>query len=446
MQCTVIKVSIIAAAEMTDRFSPAQFQTTSINKHARGKAVMRVLASAFNAVDSGMAVEKYLKDNPLPNAKRIFSLGLGKAASAMTQAFADRENLTEALVITKHASPLDFEPVTVILGDHPIPGDSSLRAGNAAFNFLSHLTKDDLLVCLISGGGSALMTAPLVPLDDLKKLTSALLKSGARIDEINTLRRHLDFLKGGGIAQHAHGARIISLLLSDVVGDPLEAIASGPTAPDPTTRVEALSIIEKHGLIDKIPASIIPALRETAKNTDPIFERVRNILVGSNAIALNAARSQLELEGFHAKIINSNLQGEARAIGRDLATQLKTRAEDDLSRPFCLLAGGETTVTVTGNGKGGRNQELALGAVDVLAGFPDVMLISIATDGEDGPTDAAGAVIIGETAQRAESLGLSAAVHLSKNDAYPYFAKLNDLIKTGPSGTNVNDLVLCFAF
>jgi glycerate 2-kinase len=421
------------------------FSSSSLRSHPRGEMVMRALSAALDAVEPGAAVKDHLRRHPLPPAKRIFAFGLGKAAPAMTQALADETPLTDSLLITKHASTPDLEPATVILGDHPIPGRGSLKAGEAAMDFLAQLTKDDLLICLISGGGSALMTAPLIALDDLQALTSALLASGARIDEVNTLRRHLDLLKGGGVAQHANGARIVSLLLSDVVGDAVEAIASGPTAPDPTTREDALAIIEKYKLHGKIPPTIIPTLRETAKPDDPVFERIKNHTIGSNTIALHALSGKLKKEGIEAKIIDSTLQGEARKIGKEICNRLKQEL-NAMPRPFCLLAGGETTVTLRGDGKGGRNQELALAAVNKLAGLENVMLISIATDGEDGPTDAAGAVVTGESARRADMLGMDASDHLSRNDAYSFFAKLDDLIKTGPSGTNVNDLVLCFAF
>ena len=392
-------------------FDPDRFRTSTLQTHEHGDAVMRVLASAFNAVEPGAAVKKYLRENPLPVAQRVFAFGLGKAACAMTSALADETSLTDSLIITKHASPLSLEPVTVIEGDHPVPGISSLAAGDAALKFISQLTPDDLLVCLISGGGSALMTAPRIPLEDLQSLTSALLACGARIDEINILRRHLDQLKGGGLARSAasRGARIVSLLLSDVVNDSIEAIASGPTAPDPTTCADALAIIEKYDLKDKIPASIIPSLTETLKPNDRIFERVQNTIIASNEIALHAAQVQAQKEGFQTNIIRTGLQGEASIVGREIALQLKESIQT-MQRPFCLLAGGETTVTLRrgsgqalkGNGKGGRNQELALAAVDVLAGLENVMLISLATDGEDGPTDAAGAVVTGESAQRAK--------------------------------------------
>ncbi|MBK8821501.1 MAG: DUF4147 domain-containing protein [Anaerolineales bacterium] len=416
-----------------------------LENHARRISVTHILSAMFTAVEPGAAVKKYVLENPLPKAKRIFSFGLGKAACAMTSALADSTSLTNSLIITKHASPLNVEPVTVIEGDHPIPGNSSLKAGVAALKFVSQLTQDDLLICLISGGGSALMTAPRVPLADLQILTSALLACGARIDEINILRRHLDELKGGGLIRMANGARVVSLLLSDVVNDSMEAIASGPTAPDPSTCADALSVIAKYDLKDRIPASIIPALVETLKPNNPVFEYVENTMIASNEIALRAAQAQAQKESFETVIIRRGMQGEASDIGRQIALQLKESIQT-MKRPFCLLAGGETTVKLKGNGKGGRNQELALAAVDVLSGLQDVMLISLATDGEDGPTDAAGAIVTGESAQRAESLGMFAAGYLSTNDAYVYFDALNDLIRIGPSGTNVNDLVICFAF
>lgn len=427
-------------------FSHHNFRSFSLRKdppHAH--SVVQVISAGFDAVESGAAVKKYLREHPLPSAKRLFVFGLGKAACAMTQAVADEINLTNTLIIVKHASPLTFEPVTVILGNHPMPGEASLRAGVAALNFVSQLKPDDLLLCLISGGGSSLMAYPFVSLPDLQVLTSVLLACGARIDEMNILRRHLDQLKGGGLVRFANGARIESLLLSDLVDDSVEAIASGPTAPDPATCADALAILEKYKLRDKIPDSIYQSLQETLKPADPAFDRVQNIVIGSNRIALIAAQVQLAQAGFQPIIFQEGVQGEARVVGRDLASRFKEMLNTH-KRPFCLLMGGETTVTLTGGGKGGRNQELALAAVEVLAGLDNVMLISIATDGEDGPTDAAGAIVTGETAQRAESFGMSAADYLSRNDAYSFFDTLEDLIKIGPSGTNVNDLALCFAF
>jgi hydroxypyruvate reductase len=346
--------------------------------------------------------------------------------------------------------------------------------------FASSLEEDDSLVCLISGGGSALVGAPRVPLGDLQRLTSILLASGARIDEINTVRRHLDRIKGGGLVR-ATKAKIISLILSDVIGNPLEAIASGPTAPDPTTREDAVNILEKYaGLTTHLPWRAVPgetcfdgahtvpaSLREhrlrhgdsldsvlqrlraskeseTLKADNPAFGRVQNIIIGDNQLAARAALEQAEREGFHAEILTNELQGEAREVGRELARRLR-RESPRRRRPFCLIAGGETTVTLKGNGRGGRNQELALAAVPELAGLENVLLIALATDGDDGPTDAGGAVVTGESAGRAASLGLEAADSLSRNDAYPFFEALGDLLKPGPTGTNVNDLNFLWA-
>jgi glycerate 2-kinase len=426
-------------------FKPEQFSTKSL----QDERILRILAAAFNSVDPYTAVKKYLGEHPLPTNKRIFAFGLGKAAIGMTQALADSIQLTDSLIITKHASPLTFGPVTVIEGNHPIPGKGSITAGQAALKFTSQLTSEDLLICLISGGGSALMTAPLIPLDELQALTATLLASGARIDEINTIRRHLDALKGGGIAHAANGAQIISLILSDVVGDPIEAIASGPTAPDESTIEDSMYILYKH-IRQHTPSGHIAArlqknFKETLKPNDPVFIHVKNHIIASNLIALQATQVQAEQEGFHVKLVNDKLQGEARDVGRDMAILLKKETKKQ-ARPFCLLAGGETTVTLKGNGKGGRNQEVVLGAIDTLREMEDVMFISIATDGEDGPTDAAGAVGTHESARRAESLGSSAADSMSRNDAYVFFDQLGDLIRTGPSGTNVNDLIVGIAY
>ncbi|MEW5940789.1 MAG: DUF4147 domain-containing protein [Chloroflexota bacterium] len=404
----------------------------------REPKIARILQSAFDAADPTRAVQRFLRDHPLPPSERVFVFGLGKAALAMARALTGLPRLADSLLIAKHASPLDDWPGEVLTGDHPIPGEASLAAGRAARAFLSRLASDDLLLCLLSGGGSALMAAPLIPLAELQALTSRLLASGARIDEINTVRRHLDFLKGGGVAQLAKGARVLSLILSDVVGDSLEAIASGPTAPDPTTVDDAARVV---GQI----ANLTYRFRETLKPGDPIFDRVENRIIASNEIALRAAKGQAKADGFHAEIVASGLQGEAREVGRNLAERLK-EASVNRPRPFCLLAGGETTVTIRGAGRGGRNQELALGAADALRGAENMALVSIATDGEDGPTDAAGAVVTGESARRAESLGMAAPDYLSRNDAYSFFERLGDLVKTGPSGTNVNDLVLMFGY
>jgi hydroxypyruvate reductase len=412
--------------------------------------LLRILAAALDAVDPYHAVQRNL-----PEVKgHVFGLGIGKAAIPMMDALAEGLPLSGGLAVTKYASGLSRSSYAVMEGGHPVPDARSLQAGERVLEFVSALDENDTLVCLISGGGSALVTAPHVPLEDLQVLTSMLLASGARIDEINTLRRELDRIKGGGLARSTK-ARVISLILSDVIGNPLEAIASGLTVPNPTTREDALQVLDTYfqGRTTEPPrhrdslTSVTQWLRgskvfDSQKNNYD-FKRVQNIIIGDNRQAAIAAWERAKDEGFHSEILTNALQGEAREQGDMLARRLREEA-DQRSRPFCLIAGGETTVTLKGNGKGGRNQELALAAVPGMTGLPNSMLISLATDGDDGPTDAAGAVVTGESAPRAAALGLDAAVHLSRNDAYPFFDRLADLIKTGPTNTNVNDLVfLC---
>ena len=407
--------------------------------------LMRILSAALEAVDPFKAVQRHL-----PNIDgRVFGLGIGKAALPMMDALAGRIPLAGGLAVTKFASGLSRKLYTIIEGGHPIPDARSLYAGERVLEFVASLHEDDILVCLISGGGSALVTAPFegISLKDMQTLTSLLLSSGARIDEINTLRRHLDRIKGGGLAR-ATKAKIFSLILSDVIGNPLEAIASGPTAPDPTTREDALEILKKYDIEQQVSNSIYKFLESDSLPSEFQAQALgvqnpQNIIIGDNKLASRAALEQAEQEGFHAEILTNELQGEAREVGRELANLLRVSISRK-TRPFCLIAGGETTVTIKGDGKGGRNQELALSAVDELAGLNNAILIALATDGDDGPTDAAGAVVTGESAHRAESLGLRAADYLSRNDAYPFFYALDDLLKTGPTGTNVNDLVfLC---
>ena len=419
--------------------------------------ILRILSASLAAVDPYQAVRKHL---PFINGN-VYGVAIGKASIPMLTALAEATPLSGALAISKHASAASssFSATSslfpVILGSHPIPDSRSLYAGERVLEFVSSLREDDTLICLISGGGSALVSAPYkgITLEDMQTLTSLLLACGARIDEINTIRRHLDRIKGGGLAR-ATKAKIISLILSDVIGNPLEAIASGPTTPNPTTSDDALKILEKHftGLTTESRRhgdslnSVTQCLRGSGRLelNDYDYSRVQNIIIGDNRLAAQAALEQAQRAGFHAEIVTNELQGEARDVGVMLAKRLRDEITKR-TRPFCLIVGGETTVTLRGNGKGGRNQELALAAVNELRDMKNVMLIALATDGDDGPTDAAGAVVTGESAQRAESLKVDAAGHLSRNDAYVFFDELNDLLKPGPSGTNVNDLIFLLA-
>jgi glycerate 2-kinase len=444
--------------------SAESFRTASLDSHPQGKAMARILAAAIRAVEPGQAVRRFVqrdgdrltvagKDYDLASFGRIVLLGIGKASIAMSAALGEilGPRLTSGLAVTKHARPGILLPFPVLEGGHPIPDERSLLAGEKALALVSGLGPGDLLFCLISGGGSALAAAPIagVSLRDLQALTAELLACGARIDEINDLRRRLERIKGGGLAQRANGANVVSLILSDVVGNPLESIASGPTAPDPVTRAEALAVIDSYDLREKVPAAVLAALEgapETPKPGDPLFETVHNVLVGSNLLAAQAGLKQAEEEGFHPYLVRTDLQGEARQAAFELATLLRQARQtgQPVPAPACLVAGGETTVTLRGSGRGGRNCELALAAVIELAGYPGVLLASLATDGEDGPTDAAGAVVTGESFRRAQEVGLDPSAYLRRNDSYAFFSPLDDLLKPGPSGTNVNDLVFLF--
>jgi hydroxypyruvate reductase len=453
---------------------PEAFLTRTLESHPQGKAVARILASAITAVAPDEAVRRFVRRDggqllvanksgdfrntrvyDLEKNRRVLIFGLGKAAEGMTGALAGllADKSPHGLMVVKHpvaSLPEGFEQV---VGGHPVPTDGSLLAGQKLKAFLDGSDSADLLICLISGGGSALITLPHagVALADMQNLTSALLGCGARIDEINTLRRHLDQVKGGGVAQMAAPAQVISLILSDVVGSPLEAIASGPTAPDPSSLAQALGILDKYGLRDKIPTAILQALQngsETPKPGSPVFERVQNVIVGDNWLATQAALQQARLEGFEPIYLRGDLQGEARSAALELCDGLRSALlpRQPVTRPFCMVAGGETTVTLRGNGKGGRNQELALAAVNELADLPGSLLVSLATDGEDGPTDAAGAVVSADTRRLGLQAGLDPHDFLANNDAYSYFSILGDLLKPGTTGTNVNDLTFLFGF
>lgn len=437
-----------------------KFLTNTLIHHKYGKAIISILASSIEAVDPEQAIRNIVvrkknhvicngSDIDLSQFVNIYLLAFGKAAISMSNTLADilDEYLTQGWVVPKHLIR-EIDPRLVVkLGSHPLPDENSLQAGNLLLEAASSLTEDDLVFCLISGGGSALVTAPYagISIKDIRDLTSQLLACGARIDEINTIRRHLDRIKGGGLARVVTPAKLISLIFSDVVNSPLEAIASGTTAPDPSTLQDVWSIIDKYQLREKTPKSILHHFDkglETPKPGDKLFANVRNILVGSNEIAADAAANTAQSFGFQRVHLGNAWQGEAREVAKSLVGQLLLTKK----APLCMIAGGETTVTLKGGGKGGRNLELALAAVPLLDGVPDVMLVTLATDGEDGPTDAAGAVVTGDTANRAKKLGLDVEVYLDDNDSYHFFEKLGDLLKPGPTGTNVNDLTFLFRF
>ena len=455
---------------------PTLLLTHSLRRNAWGDRVGRIMAAALSAVDPANAVEEHVQragamltaggmSYDLDQFQRIFLIGAGKAGAPMAETVARLvgPSLKRGIIITKdgydrHARSTLPDCVEIIPAGHPLPDQRGIDASQRIINMLADIQREDFVICVISGGGSALLTAPYpgITLAELRILTGALIACGASIDEINTLRKHLDCLKGGGLARLAFPATLLSLVLSDVVGSPLEVIASGPAVPDPTLFGDAKAVLQRYNLAEQIPASILEHLNkgafgdipETPKPGDAIFERVLNIIVGSNYQAAAAALTQATTEGFHTLLLTTYLEGEARQAGQALAAiarQIDATGQP-IPRPACVVAGGETTVTLRGDGLGGRNQELALGAVLELADIPNAALVALATDGGDGPTDAAGAVATGDTLSRARQLGLDPVDFLDRNDAYHFFAPLDDLLRTGPTFTNVNDLELLFLF
>jgi hydroxypyruvate reductase len=447
--------------------------TTSTKASGHEAAIQRIFQAALQAVNPYTAVLQALTlDNSnrlfikerffdLNVIERIIVVGAGKAGSPMVRAVVDRlgKRISKGNVVVKDGYAQDISsPVQILSAAHPIPDNRGVQAAQQIIHSLHDTGPNDLVIALISGGGSALLTSPAegITLADLQSLTRALLTCGASIQEINTLRKHLDTLKGGGLARLASPANLVTLILSDVIGDPLDVIASGPTVPDSTSFQDAYSILKKYRIEDQIPASILERLRagvngqiaDTPKPADPLFSRVYNTVIASNQQAARAALEQAQAEGMNAFLLTTFLQGDARNAGPFLASIARQidASSDPLPRPACVIAGGETTVVLHGNGLGGRNQEMALSTVNELAGLPDTLLACLATDGGDGPTDAAGAVVTGETLKRAQNAGLDPRQYLSANDSYHFFEPLGDLFKPGPTMTNVNDLAFLFLF
>ncbi|MCC7107263.1 MAG: glycerate kinase [Chloroflexi bacterium] len=454
---------------MTARFDERVL--ASPESRGQRERVLPILSAALAAVDPYEAVRQALQRNgerltvdgetyDLARFRRAIVVGAGKAGAPMARAVEDvlGDRLTGGVVNVKRGHAEATRRVEIREAGHPLPDEAGL-AGTARIAELPRdASTDDLVLCLLSGGGSALLE--LLPDDvslaDLQQLTDQLSRAGATIGELNAVRKHVSLVKGGGLARLAASARVVTLILSDVVGNPLDVIASGPTAPDPTTYRDALAVLDRYDLRASAPAAIQTRLEaglrgelpETPKANDPVFARVRNVLVGSNDIATRAAVAAAEAQGFHTLLLSTYVEGEAREVGKVLAALAREihLSGRPLPRPCCLVLGGETTVTVRGNGRGGRNQEVALGAALKLDGLPDILVASLATDGNDGPTDAAGAIADGSTLRRAAALGLDPHAVLAHNDAYSFFDALGDLLLTGPTNTNVNDLALVVAF
>ncbi len=452
------------------RFDPAVLAANP------GRAsLLDVLGAALDAVDPYGAVKAALHvqaghlhaaggwELGLDAVRRVFVVGGGKAGAPMARAVEELlgERIAAGLVVVKHGHAAASAPqkrrIEVREAAHPVPDAAGLEAGAAVLALVEQAGPDDLVIALLSGGGSALLEAlpPGLALEDLVELTAALLACGADIREINTLRKHLSRVKGGRLAQAAAPAHLLTLVLSDVVGSPLDAIASGPTAPDSTSFADAWAVVEKYDLESALPPAVAGHLRsglagrlpDTPKPGDPAFAAAHMAIVADNRIAAEAACARAAALGWNPLLLTTFLEGEAAAAGRLAAALAKEvlASGQPAPRPACLVLGGETTVTLGAEpGRGGRNQELALAAALALEGVAGVTVAALATDGTDGPTDSAGALVDGSTVARGRALGLGAAAHLRRHDAYPYLQAVGDLLLSGPTQTNVNDLLCVF--
>jgi glycerate 2-kinase len=450
-------------------FNPEVLKSGQVRE--RRERALAVLSTALEAVDPVNAVKRQvsLSDDilrigqrtyDLTHYRNIYVIGGGKAGGSMAQAVEEilGRRVTAGLINVKYGYGAETEIIRLNEAGHPIPDAAGMAGTKQMAELARQATDEDLVLCLISGGGSALMTLPAegITLADMKSLTDAFLRCGATINEINAVRKHLSQTKGGNLARLAHPAEIASLILSDVVGNPLDVIASGPTVADTTTFADAYGVIEKYSLLEVLPRPIVERLRQGAEGLIPetpkvgaeAFTRTHNLIIASNEVAAEAAMAKAEGLGFHTLLLSTFVEGEAREVAKVFAALAKEilHSGRPVSRPACVVAGGETTVTIRGKGLGGRNQEMALSAALEIAGLEEVMIIPLATDGTDGPTDAAGAIADGSTLRRAQEAGLSAPQYLADNDSYHFFQQLGDLLITGPTNTNVNDLTFTFVF
>jgi glycerate 2-kinase len=396
----------------------------------------------------------------LSKINRIYVIGGGKAGGLMAKAsetlLGDRITSGVVNVLEGTEKAVSLKHVSLNGSSHPVPSPSGVDGVQRMLELTDDLGDDDLVITLISGGGSALMPLPAtgISLNDIQNITGQLLRAGATINELNAVRKHLSAFKGGQLARHCYPARVLSLILSDVISDPLDVIASGPTAPDTSTFADALDILKKYELYEEVPDSIKTriedgvegTLPDTPKKDDPVFNRVSNVLIANNVIAAKAAKQKAMELRYNSTILSTQIEGEARLVGGMLADIAKEVVHHDRpqEKPAAIIIGGETTVIVKGRGKGGRNQELALAASMKISGL-SCLVASLGTDGIDGPTDAAGAFVDGDTLNRAEKKGLDPEEYLDKNDSYSFFHAIGDAVITGPTGTNANDLTLILA-
>jgi len=428
---------------------------------------LAIFQVGLNAVDPKAAVRRFLRlerdvltigeqSYDLSSFENIYAVGAGKASAAMAQAIeailGDRLKAGVINVKDGHAVPL--RTVRVNEAAHPVPNEAGIEGTKEIIELLRRSGERDLIICLLSGGGSALLPCPSpgLSLNDKQQTTQLLLDCGATIHEINAVRKHISAIKGGRLARFAYPSRVVSLILSDVIGDDLDIIASGPTVPDRSTFSDCLRFLEKYSLVDKVPETVRQTLVkgaqgkvvETPGEDDPAFQLTQTEIIGSNILAVRAAARKSRELGYNSLILSTMIEGETRDVAKVHAAIAKEvlRTGNPIQRPACLVSGGETTVTIRGDGLGGRNQEFALAAAMDITDLDDTIILSGGTDGTDGPTDAAGAIVDSETIQTAQRLGLDANQYLEQNDSYHFFQRTGDLIITGPTLTNVMDLRL----
>jgi hydroxypyruvate reductase len=420
----------------------------------------RLIRAALQAANPASGVRRFLHRGPAwldvgdrrypATPGRVFLLGAGKAAAAMGAAAAEilGDLLAEGVLIAK-GGPVGAAPqpeelparLRLRLAGHPLSDERGLQATAEALAMVERAGADDLVLCLISGGASALLTQPVIPLAVWQQLVRELLASGCTINELNAVRRVLDPVKGGGVARLAAPAACATLILSDVVGNPLADIGSGPTVPSRADSQAAGSILARYGLAERLPDALWSALATADSPAATAAPDVHHVIVGDVRVAAEAAAAAAAELGFAPQILTTHLQGEAREVGRVAAA-----LAEDAPAEACRILGGETTVSLRGDGHGGRNQEVALAAALALDGRTSVALTCLASDGEDGPTNAAGAIVTGETAGAARALGLNPRAFLDRNDSYTFFQQAGGLLQTGPTGTNVNDLIFIFRY
>lgn len=414
----------------------------------------QIIKSRLLLRDSVLRVDEYSFD--LGKFKSVYVVGGGKASGSMAEALEKvlGRRITAGFVNVLHGETNKTSIIKLHGANHPVPDEAGVEGTRKMLDLVEAATADDLVICLISGGGSSMMPLPRggISLSDKREITDLLLKSGATITEINTVRKHISDFKGGWLAKKAYPATVLNLILSDVMGDPLDFIASGPTVPDSTTFHDAVSVLRKYDLWARGPPSVTKVLLdgekglipETPKASDEAFKRVHSVVVGNNRLVSQTACTEFKSAGLNTLLLTSMMEGEARHVGTVLSSIARevSISDNPVHKPGAVVAGGETTVTVTGKGKGGRNQEVALAAGMKLGNLDGVAVASLTTDGVDGPTDAAGAIVDGKTLAKAKRMGLSPEKFLAANDSYNFFSKISDLIFTGPTGTNVNDISL----